>query len=626
MPDRFRSLAGFPLVAWTAVVQGLLLAFCWLVLGVLNARGTWLLSESQLAEVARLFRLPLPLVGLAGTVIVPAALAAFLVREAQMPGLLDTDFVVRTLRLPSQAGLAGLVSSVVAFNVAAFRLRATHAIPAVEAAKISALGFLTGTLLCVLSYFALQPLVRPLIEHALDRGAIGPDQPSFPIRKKVLACSLAIAAIVSGLFGLQAFVWAQRSVEQEALSTARTLANSLAAMARAHPPQGPGAWRTLLRSEERPAGTVVYATGASERLLASDPDPMPRIERFLVSTRFFDAAAGADPEAAFVTRWGDVRAVARAPISAGTTVGVIVRTDPTVLRNVLRSFLVVGLEVLAAALLLAWTAARGITKPIARLQRNLEEFASERGGRDPRPIVTDDEITRLSGSFGTLETAVRQAQERVAELSRRSEREVVLARIAHELRNPLFGIQSTLSALELATNGDHGEYFGVLRRETQRISRLVDRMLEGSPAATESGAPLGSVLADAERLVAARLPEARLAIVRSSETHGARVPVPQETAVVLFADLCEWILQRAGGTADIVVESDEAARLLSLRSDAPAVAAGAGADHQQPGDDLLASCRTRVEAAGGTLTASLPAVAGTVLELRFPASGTPLNS
>src|SRR5438552_13254793 len=157
------SKVGLGLVVRVAAIQTFLLAFCWAALGIANARGTWLLAPAQSARAAELFRLPLPLLGLFGTVLIPVLLTWKLVREASQPGLLDREFVDEAFKLPSRAARCGLVISVVAFNVAAFVLRRSIAIPPIEAAKIASLGLVVGTLLSVLSYFALLPAVRALI-------------------------------------------------------------------------------------------------------------------------------------------------------------------------------------------------------------------------------------------------------------------------------------------------------------------------------------------------------------------------------------------------------------------------------------------------------------------------------
>lgn len=67
----------------------------------------------------------------------------------------------------------------------------------------------------------------------------------------------------------------------------------------------------------------------------------------------------------------------------------------------------------------------------------------------------------------------------------------LVAGVAHEARNPLFGISATLDAFEksLGASGcDHGKYMGVLRRELGRLNLLMHELLEyGRPLDLDLG-------------------------------------------------------------------------------------------------------------------------------------------
>jgi len=70
-------------------------------------------------------------------------------------------------------------------------------------------------------------------------------------------------------------------------------------------------------------------------------------------------------------------------------------------------------------------------------------------------------------------------QGQLRETERRAATAELLAGVAHEVRNPLFGITSTAAALEgeLAGNEGVAPHLAVIRKESDRLSRMMEEML-----------------------------------------------------------------------------------------------------------------------------------------------------
>jgi PAS domain S-box-containing protein len=101
----------------------------------------------------------------------------------------------------------------------------------------------------------------------------------------------------------------------------------------------------------------------------------------------------------------------------------------------------------------------------------------------------------------------------------------LVAGVAHEVRNPLFGISATLEAFEaeFGRTESTAEYMTVLRRDVERLTRLMDDLLEyGRPSATTRNVQsIEPVIAEALRVCLPRAREKEVGI----EPHVAR-PLP----------------------------------------------------------------------------------------------------
>lgn len=127
------------------------------------------------------------------------------------------------------------------------------------------------------------------------------------------------------------------------------------------------------------------------------------------------------------------------------------------------------LGVIGFVVLVTWLVSARITAPLSRLTRRAEAIGS---GRLDEPIDTtrDDEIGQLGR---TLE------QMRCSLAARDEDRQMMLAGIAHEVRNPLGGMELFVGLLEesLESGDERREWATRVRRELDHLTRVVGDFL-----------------------------------------------------------------------------------------------------------------------------------------------------
>ncbi|HWC65188.1 MAG TPA: hypothetical protein VG777_03825, partial [Thermoanaerobaculia bacterium] len=146
-----------------ALLQAVLVAVLWIVLGYWNARQSWLLEASQQEVLHLFFWRELPFLALVAVIALPAFSIFRLSDEAALDVAHEPRFLERLLAYPRGVAILDMAASAVFFFLGAVQLRVMGQAPAIEAAKIVVFGFLTGVLFGVASFFLLQPLIRPLL-------------------------------------------------------------------------------------------------------------------------------------------------------------------------------------------------------------------------------------------------------------------------------------------------------------------------------------------------------------------------------------------------------------------------------------------------------------------------------
>jgi signal transduction histidine kinase len=193
---------------------------------------------------------------------------------------------------------------------------------------------------------------------------------------------------------------------------------------------------------------------------------------------------------------------AYAAIGEGTDVAGVVAVEgnadyPAALAAFRRSLIRTGLGALVAVLLLTIWLSRRISRPVARLAQ-----AAARLGRGdlnaPIPIETRDEIGVLAQTLEETRAALRARDERT---------QMMLAGIAHEVRNPLGGLELYAGLLRDAL-GDQPERLDEvarIEREVGHLKAVVNEFLEFArrPAPRLEAVPLRPLFDEIRELTAA---------------------------------------------------------------------------------------------------------------------------
>ncbi|HET8647864.1 MAG TPA: ATP-binding protein, partial [Vicinamibacteria bacterium] len=184
---------------------------------------------------------------------------------------------------------------------------------------------------------------------------------------------------------------------------------------------------------------------------------------------------------------------------------------------------------------------------------NLVQEGDGRGGE--RVIVVARDVTRLV-----------ELQESVRREERMSAMGSLVAGVAHEVRNPLFGITSTLDAFEArhGAGGPFEKYLALLRRETERLSTLMRDLLDyGRPPGLDmTEVDFASVVDDAVQLCAPIAGPAGVTVAREGAADGARVRLDRWRIQQALQNLIQNAVQHSprGGTVRVQVGAEEDGR------------------------------------------------------------------
>ena len=615
-----------------AAIQAALAAFCWGVLGYLTTRHSWLLDVPQEHVLSVFFRRELPLLGFLLVVALPALRMRSLARPAGAES--DPPALLPLLDYPRFVGTVDLAGSVVLFLHAALDVRLAEALP-IESAKIAFFGLLSGVLFGVLSYGLLQRAVHPLLLAAIGRGAEPPREAPFPLTRKIVAGFLSMAFVVAGLVGQLALFRAERHAERSAGEQASEAVSDLFDAAADEGPQSAAEWKRFLSAHAglRRGGTAFVLIGPGIAAIA--PEPPPAFDLDFIRAGRWRAWDASPAKGAVPVRFLETRMVVLSRPRGDARLGVILPPDAAAMKSFRAGATPVAIEILVISLVLAAAAGRGVTRPLRDLNAQTRAFGRNPDAPSPEIAPTDDDIGVLVHSTQVMRKEIRAMQAKLRVTERRAATVELLAGVAHEVRNPLFGITSAAAALERLLAGDArvAPHLELISRQSRRLARIMEEMLvlQRVPRQAAGALPLRPVLESAASAVRARLPQRDARIEISPSTEISLADADRDRIESVFANLFENSVLSSDAPVRIHCrgrrdDGDGTFAVIEVEDDGPGVNPEIHGQVFEPfvssrpgGTGIgLALCRQIVAEHGGTIRmTSRPG--STVFSVRLPA-------
>lgn len=460
------------------------------------------------------------------------------------------------------------------------------------------------------------------------------------MRRQVLWSALAVAGVTL-IAGLVAGAAIGRNLvresEAELLRQAEATATLIDASLRDSFPVARGNDRlTIIRTLE-----VARSIGGHDfveaRFVAEDPARLASWD--LPETPLFDSLGEDPPLDEIIETEVDgqpvlayVRGVAATPRRDARVLIAIGRTEPLLSTNVLTRPLLFSLGIGAIlAVFLAAGVARRIGKRLDRLGEASQQIAA--GDFAVRaPDAGRDDVDRLGGSFNEMAIQL--------EDGRRRERDFLMS-VGHDLRTPLTTLRGYAEALDSGeiADDDLERVGGVLRRQTDRLSRLVEDLtllsrLEAReftlrPEAVDLSAHIGGIVTGHQ----VRASEMRVKLGADLSDVG-EVMVDPDRVDQVVGNLVENALRYTpeGGDVQVSLRRDRRDVLLAVADTGPGID---GEDLEHVFERLYVSQRYRpvrpegsglglsivkelVDAMGGTVTVASVLGQGTTVTVRLP--------
>lgn len=229
-------------------------------------------------------------------------------------------------------------------------------------------------------------------------------------------------------------------------------------------------------------------------------------------------------------------------------------------------FWLIGISGVLVTIFFGWLLARTIARPVDRLV----SFSSRLGkGNFGAPLPEG-----VKGELAILAEALDKMRQDLAR--HHKEKETMLAQIAHEIRNPLGGIEllAGLVKEDLAKSGISAEYINKILEEIAGLKALITAYLNYSrplPATPET-VSVGEVVQEIEEMVYPDLQRKKISLTWSGDNPAIRFDRQHLRQILL--NLISNSIEAAGQGGTIVVEArrNEKQAIISITDDGTGIA------------------------------------------------------
>jgi len=231
------------------------------------------------------------------------------------------------------------------------------------------------------------------------------------------------------------------------------------------------------------------------------------------------------------------------------------------------SLLIAVVAASVAAVVVSVALSARLSRPIRRLAEASRRIATGRYAERVQ-VTSTDEIGELAGSFNTMAASLEATERRRVEL---------VGDVAHELRTPLATLDGYLEGLEDGVIKPSAATWTLLRRETARLSRLVNDLQELWGAEARQ-LPLTMEAVDAAAAAAAAVERfSAVAAERgvSIRLQVSRPPLSARADRERLAQVLDNLLSNAirytadGTTVTVEVSGDDESVVLSVADEGP---------------------------------------------------------